>query len=113
MRGASIEKLERELTEKVQAKLESDPSITSLLIADATATIKKYFDGSVPEGIKIKVVPEIPETREKDILYLVIDLPRGELPGELSEHELNLVAGGGQSVDTIPGEFFEYSERSP
>jgi hypothetical protein len=79
----------KDLEAQIIAKAQADGSFRQALLGNPKSTIEKELNGALREGIEIKVVEETPST-----LYLV--LPAVE--GELSEAELDGVAGGVRTV---------------
>jgi hypothetical protein len=79
----------KEMEAQLIAKAQADESFRQALLSNPKATIQKEMGGTLPEGLQVKVVEETADT-----LYLV--LPVAE--GELSETDLDDVAGGALSV---------------
>jgi hypothetical protein len=79
----------KEMEALLIAKAQADESFRQALLNDPKATIQKEMGGTLPEGLQVKVVEETGDT-----LYLV--LPAAE--GELSETDLDDVAGGALNV---------------
>lgn len=103
----------KELTSKIQEKVNTDYSYISRLLSDTEAILKKDFDVYIPEGMYVKIVGQKPEAPDQNTIYIPINLPRAEKKGELSDQELDLVAGGGQSVYTVPEEFLRTLPPTP
>jgi len=76
----------------IQKSLE-DESFRGRLLADPKVTIEREFGSKLPEDLEVRVVEET-----RDTVYLV--LPPSKAPGELSEVDLDAVAGG-RMVDKI------------
>ena len=74
----------------VQRSLE-DESFRQRLLADPKATVEQELGSGLPEEVEVRVVEESPQS-----IYLVLPSasPLGE-GGELSDHQLEVVAGGG------------------
>jgi hypothetical protein len=75
----------KDVEAKLIAKAQADESFRQTLMSNPKAAIEKEFGAALREGVEIKVVEETTDT-----LYLV--LPAAQ--GELSETELDEVAGG-------------------
>ena len=74
----------------VQRSLQDD-SFRQRLLDDPKATVEQELGSGLPEDVEVRVVEESPHT-----IYLV--LPSASLlgeGGELSDHQLEVVAGGG------------------
>ena len=86
------QEMERRL---VQRSLEDD-DFRQRLIDDPKAAVEHELGTRLPEAVRVRVVEETPDT-----IYLVLPgtSPPGEEGGELSELELEAVAGGGTWVD--------------
>lgn len=69
------------------------------LLDDPKSAIEEETGAKLPEGVEIRVVEETPDT-----IYLVLP-PRAwtSQEGELSERELEAIAGGFGTPDVIPG----------
>ena len=70
----------------IQKSLE-DEAFRQRLLADPKVTIEREFGSKLPEDLEVRVVEET-----RDSVYLV--LPPSKAPGELSEVDLDAVAGG-------------------
>jgi len=70
-----------------------DESFRGRLLADPKATIEQELGRKLPEDLEVRVLEETQET-----VYLV--LPPKRAPGELSDAELDSVAGGKTSYHT-------------
>jgi hypothetical protein len=93
--GGGRAEMERRIIEK---SLE-DESFRQRLLADPKATVEQELGTRLPEGVRVEAVEETAET-----IYLV--LPSASSPvgegGELSDQELEAVAGGGWNPDPGP-----------
>jgi Nitrile hydratase, alpha chain len=89
---AGREQMERRL---VQRSLEDD-AFRQRLIEDPKDAVEQELGTRLPEGAQVRVVEETADT-----IYLVLHStsPLGGEVGELSERELEAVAGGGTWVD--------------
>ena len=86
-RGGSPEDERRRLIERSM----EDEELRRRLLADPKGTIEEEIGARLPEEIEVRVVEETPE-----VVYLVLP-PRAsvsEQGGELSDRELEVVAGG-------------------
>jgi hypothetical protein len=72
-----------------------DEAFRRALIADPTGTLEREIGAKAPEGFSLTVVEETPEHR-----YLVLP-PRPAGGGELSDSELESVAGGVIAAATV------------
>ena len=75
-----------------------DPEFRRELIEDPRAVIQREFGIDVPDRVDIRVVEESPTTS-----YLVLPSPAPEAGQELSDEELEAVAGGWASPNDDPG----------
>ena len=87
------------------AKAWTDEEFKARLLADPKAAMKEV-GMDVPEGMEVEVVES---TQEK--AYLVIPAKPG--PGELSDEDLDNVAGGWRHVGTVPGIPRSESPKAP
>jgi hypothetical protein len=89
--AAGREQMERKLVERSLA----DVAFRQRLLADPRAAVEEELGTRLPEGVRVVAVEETADT-----IYLVLPIasPLGE-GGELSERELEAVAGGGTWVD--------------
>jgi hypothetical protein len=89
--ASSREQMERRLIER---GLE-DESFRRRLLEEPRAALEEELGSRLPEGVRVVAVEETADT-----IYLVLPIasPLGE-GGELSERELEAVAGGGTWVD--------------
>lgn len=72
-----------------------DESFRQRLLADPKATIEQELGRELPADLEVRVLEEAPKT-----LYLV--LPPSKASGELSDAELDAVAGGPSGRDSTP-----------
>jgi hypothetical protein len=72
-----------------------DESFRQRLLADPKATIEQELGKQLPADLKVQVLEET-----QDTVYLV--LPPSRAPGELSDLELDAVAGAGATGVTGP-----------
>ena len=79
-----------ELTAHIIEKSMKDPAFRQRLLADPKSTIEQETGQPYPPGMRIKVVEE-----DSDVLVLAIPKVPAAASGELSEAELETVAGGG------------------
>jgi hypothetical protein len=98
--GGGRAEMERKL---IQRSLE-DSSFRQRLLADPKGTMEHELGTQLPESIEVRVVEESAE-----IIYLVLPSRSADMQGgELSDQELEAVAGGlsadCQSITDDPGE---------
>ena len=82
----------KELESKIIEKALKDQEFRESLLTNSKATLEKELGTKFPEGIEIKVLEETENT-----LYLVLPpspIPKGT---ELSDEQLEAVAGGSKS----------------
>ena len=85
------------LEARITARAWKDPAFRRQLINDPKATLEKEFSVRLPEGLECKVVEETPRTT-----YLVLPVfPGEEGPDQLSDSELESVAGGAPSKTNV------------
>ena len=92
--GGTPEDLARQ--ELIQRSVE-DEELRRRLLSDPKGTVEQELGAKLPERIEIRAVEETPET-----IYLVLPPSSFEPGGELSERDLEAVAGGwggGYSTD--------------
>jgi Nitrile hydratase, alpha chain len=94
--GGGRSELERSLIEKSL----QDESLRQRLLADPKGALEDELGTRLPENIEVRVVEETADT-----IYLVLPSasPLGE-DGELSDLELEAVAGGGSWMTGCPGQ---------
>jgi Nitrile hydratase, alpha chain len=85
---------------KLVSKALKDPAFRAALLKDANAAIEKELGVKVPPGLRIKVVEDTPTT-----IHLALPVVA---KGELSEADLETVAGGG---DPFSDPFFNRPTR--
>jgi hypothetical protein len=84
--GGTPEELARQ--ELIQKSVE-DEELRRRLLSDPKGTVEQELGTVLPESIDIRAVEETPET-----IYLVLPPSSSEPGGELSERDLEAVAGG-------------------
>ncbi len=83
---ASRKELEQQMIQRAQ----EDPAFRSSLLSDPKAVIEKELGTSLPDGVKVQVMEET-----SDAFYLVLPPSSSTgADGELSDQELESVAGG-------------------
>ena len=75
------------LNQQVIARATKDPDYRRQLLADPRAALGQAFGQELPAHVQVKVIEQEPDT-----IYLL--LPREAASQELSEEELDSVAGG-------------------
>jgi hypothetical protein len=94
--GDSRAEMERRLIDRSL----QDEEFRQRLLAEPKGTTEQELGGRLPEGVEVRVVEETADT-----IYLVLPSasPIGE-GGELSDQELDAVAGGdgGEILDGVP-----------
>lgn len=81
-----------EVTEMINRKLAEDPAWRQQLLADPRAALSELVGMDIPEAVRIEV-------HEESFTSLHVVLPAVAPDGELSEDDLELVAGGGACWD--------------
>ena len=76
-----------EAHEKIVTKAMRDPAFRAALLKDANAAVEKELGVKIPAGLKIKVVEDSATT-------VHLALPAAAKKGELSDSDLENVAGG-------------------
>jgi hypothetical protein len=77
---------------KIIARARADGEFKRRLLVDPAAVMREY-ELEIPEGVEVRAL----ESTDW-VLYIVLPQPPGE---DLSEEDLTLVAGGGDSVGTV------------
>jgi hypothetical protein len=85
----------RRLEDRLIEKARQDEAFYRALRADPRAALGQELGGSIPEGITITVVEETPTS-----YYLVLPANPARRSEELSDAELESVAGGGGEFAT-------------
>ena len=89
--AAGREQMERRLVERSL----QDDAFRRRLLADPRAAVEEELGTRLPEGVRVVAVEETADT-----IYLVLPIASPLVEGgELSERELESVAGGGTWVD--------------
>ena len=86
------------MTWHIIEKSMKDSTFRQRLLADPRATIEKETGHPYPPGIRVKVVEEDP-----DVVVLAIPKVPQAASGELSDAELEMVAGGGWGSTLVCG----------
>ncbi|MBN1203035.1 MAG: NHLP leader peptide family RiPP precursor [Anaerolineae bacterium] len=82
-------KSRREIERDLVARAMTDLAFRRALMEDPKTSVEAELGRSLPERVQIKIVEESPET-----LYLVLPPPPFGSAGELSDEQLEAVAGG-------------------
>jgi hypothetical protein len=75
------------LNQQIVARAMADPAYRQLLLSDPRGAVAKAFGQSLPANLKVQVIEQEPDT-----VYLFLPLAGSD---EMSEAELDAVAGGG------------------
>ena len=92
-----------EIASKVFQKASSDPTFRALALSDGTAAVEQVIGSPLPDGVKIRFV-------ENDGATLTLGLPPSQTLDELSDRELEAVAGGASS-STDPWSTAEFNNK--
>lgn len=93
----------QKLVDQAKAKAWVDKGFRKALIADPKKTIEELFKITLPENLKFSVQEEKPDT-------ITITLPAQASDGELSDDQLDAVAGGwGCFCDCFSADCFDLS----
>jgi hypothetical protein len=84
----------RELEAELVRRSAKDKAFRRALVADPRGTLERELGVKVPEGLGLTVLEETPARR-----YLVLPPAATGAAGELSDAELEAVAGGGDNQD--------------
>jgi len=95
--GGTRAEMERTL---VQRSME-DEDFRQRLLDDPKAAVEQELGAQLPEGVEVRAVEE-----SQDTIYLVLPSasPLGGEDGELSDQDLEAVAGGGSWMTGCPGQ---------
>ncbi len=90
----------QKLVDQARAKAWVDKGFRKALVADPKKAIEELFKITLPENLKFSVVEEKPDT-------VTITLPTQANDGELSDDQLDAVAGGwGCFCDCVSADCF-------
>lgn len=81
-----------EVTEMIDRKLSEDPAWRQQLLADPRAALSELVGMTIPDAVSIEV-------HEESLTTLHVVIPAVTPDDELSEDDLELVAGGGACWD--------------
>lgn len=81
--------MRKTVEEKVRERAQRDPAFRQLLTTDPRSALRDEVGIEIPEDVKITVVEESPST-----VYLVLPQESAAAGQELSDDELDEVAGG-------------------
>jgi hypothetical protein len=76
------------LNRQIVARAQQDPAYRQTLLADPRAALEQAFGHELPANVRVQVIEQAPDT-----IYLLLP-PAGPASEELSEAELDAVAGG-------------------
>ena len=76
-----------ETANKVFARAATDPEFRALALSDGTAAVEEVIGVELPDGLKIRFV-------ENEDAWLTLGLPPARSGDELTDQELEAVAGG-------------------
>jgi hypothetical protein len=88
--AAASNRPRRELEARLIEQASKDETFRRALVADPRGTLERELGVKVPEGFRLTVLEETPTRR-----YLVLPPAATGREGELSDAELEAVAGGG------------------
>ena len=83
-----------QLAGKVFKKAGADPAFRALAMRDGTAAVEQVLGSKLPDGMKIRFV-------ENEGAWLTLGMPPARTSDELSDRELEAVAGGKSGTETI------------
>jgi hypothetical protein len=83
------------LNQQIAARAQQDPAYRQALLADPRAALEQAFGHELPANLRVQVIEQAPDT-----IYLMLP-PERQASGELSEAELDAVAGGLGGQPTI------------
>jgi hypothetical protein len=83
------------LNGQIVARAQQDPAYRQALLADPRAALEQAFGHELPPNLRVQVIEQAPDT-----IYLLLP-PAAQASGELSEAELDAVAGGLGGQPTI------------
>lgn len=92
-----IDKIDlKKLEEQINAKVQSNFSYRTLIASHPESWLLKDFDITVPKDKKVVIIARDEEvnTAEQDTIFLVIPIPKASSASEISDHQLDMVAGG-------------------
>ena len=93
MRTLTTEDIKR-ISREVYEKTLENSSYRQLFVKDPEGYLAKEFDVVVPENVKIVVVEEEPTEKIEGEVYLLVPIYQGDSDVELTDQELDTVAGG-------------------
>lgn len=76
-----------EVDAAVRQRLASDPDFRSQLLADPRSALSSLLGVGIPESVAVDV-------HEESLAHVHLVIPAGDGDGEISEDELEMVAGG-------------------
>lgn len=87
-----------DLEQRIVSKAMIDPAFRAALLSDPKAAIEKETGVSLPDNVRVQVVEQ-----SKDLLNLVLPMDESSGSAELSDKELEAVAGGAGCFLTTVG----------